>query len=57
MKSVELLLSMEIVESQRLGFMKELLTGAPLTQEQQQQPHEVHETLDVPWFKIPFEDG
>ena len=33
--------------------MEEALTGAPLTQEQQQQPYEVHENLEIPGIQDP----
>ena len=37
--SIELPLSVSnLLESQKLSFMEEALTGAPLTQEQQQRP-------------------
>ena len=42
------------LEIQRLRFVEELLTGAPLTQEQQQQPYEVHGNLEVPGIQDPI---
>ena len=47
--SIELPLSVwNLLESERFRLMEEALTGAPLTQEQQQRPCEVHENLEVP---------
>ena len=55
MNSIELPLSLwNLLESQRLRFMEELLTGAPLTQEQQRRPYREHENLEVPGIQEPI---
>ena len=56
--SIELLLSrLNLRESQRLRFVEETLTGAPLTQEQQQRSNEINENLEAPRIQVPSEDG
>ena len=53
--SIELPLSVwNTLERQRLRFMDEALTGAPLTREQQQRPNEVHENPEVPGIQDTF---
>ena len=45
-----------LLGSQRLRFMEEALTGAAITQEQQQRLYEVHENLEVPWVQDPIRE-
>ena len=54
MNSVELPLSVwNYLESQRFRILEDALAGAPLPQEQQQRPFEVHETLEAPGMQDP----
>ena len=43
-----------ILQSQRLPITEKVLTGVPLTREQQQRPYEVHENLEVPETQDPY---
>ena len=53
--STDLHLSLwNLLESQRLRFLEEILDGAPHTQEQQQRPYDVHEYLEVPRTQDPI---
>ena len=37
-----------LLESQRLRFLEEAISGAPLTEDEQARPYEVHEQANVP---------
>ena len=49
LNSVEIPLAVwNLLESQRLRFLEDAISGAPLTEDEQARPYEVHEQADVP---------
>ena len=49
LNSIEIPLSLwNLLESQRLRFLKDAISGAPLTEDELARPYEVHEEANVP---------
>ena len=49
LNSIEIPLAVWILlESQRLRFLEDTISGAPLTEDEQARPYEVHEQANVP---------
>ena len=49
LNSIEILLAVwNLLESQRVRFLEEAISGAPLTEDEQARPYEVHEQANVP---------
>ena len=49
LNSIEIALAVwNLLESQRLRFLEDSISGAPLTEDEQARPYEVHEQANVP---------